>query len=177
MNYLNELYLAWMTWRDGNSNVAIASDEGCDQHRRLCTGWVLTEEQEGWSEWNPAKHAEFEEGACYFCATYHEMPQKITSFNELLELERVALDFSIDGRDICFGNTKDTCTLEELYEAREKIKAEIEDWRGEHLDTENNTYSGQVNVGHGKVIAFEMAAELEEDKLFFDDSIYLKRVR
>lgn len=171
MNFLDKLYRAWEEYN--NKGCAEVEGEGLF----LESGKDLIEEQRGWADEDPGKNVEFDPDACYLCTDNGEDPIWIKDFNDLLEIERISLDFSIDGRDICLGDTKDTCTLEELYEAREKIKAEIEDWKGENLDAENNTYSGQVNVGCGKVIAFEMAAEPKEDKLFFDDMIYLKRVR
>lgn len=169
MEYLDKLYWAW----DEFERKGFAKIEGTGLY--LETGEDLIEEQKGWADEDPGKNIEFDPDSYYLCAE-GILPQKVRNFNDLLEIEEDNLDFSIGEREVRFYN-KAACTLKEWYEACEKIASELEDWKGEDYDDDNKNYIGQINMRGGKVIAFELEAEIVGDDMIFGDSVELKRVR
>lgn len=170
MEYLDKLYWAW----DEFERKGFAKIEGTGLY--LETGEDLIEEQKGWADEDLGKNIEFDPDAYYLCAE-GMLPQKVREFNDLLEIEEDNLDFSIGERDAILSN-KITLSLEEWYKACEKIAAELEYWKGECYDCDNQLYRSSVMLNGGKVITFELYAEMDEnDEMVFGDSVELKRVR
>ena len=89
-------------------------------------------------------------------------------------LDELSLD--VDGREVHLVN-RDTLTFEEWMRACRKIEIALESWNGNSYDDNNKTYNSQVNLDGGKVVAFEMEANVDEDGITFGDSVELKRVR
>lgn len=170
MEYLDKLYWAW----DEFERKGFAKIEGIGVCLEM--GEDLIEEQKGWADEDLGKNIELDPDAYYLCAE-GTLPQKVREFNDLLEIEEDNLDFSIGERDAVLSN-KITLSLEEWYKACEKIAAELEDWKGECYDCDNQLYRSSVMLNGGKVITFELYAEIDEnDEMVFGDSVELKRVR
>lgn len=91
MTYLEKIVKAWKDYKEGRTDGAGYVDiEGSGMF--LCSGEVLTRDQQNWEEEDPYKNEVFEKKACYLTTDTGDEPIRIDSLEDLLKLEECNID-------------------------------------------------------------------------------------